>query len=456
MAGALGRVLVGGKDRGAGFALGPALVVTANHVVRDCRDKPVVYVPAGGEPVGVEQVQGDVNRDAAVLRLVSEVGEFLPAAAPVREAKWQVASPPPGGNDPQLTGTVTTVRTTIHKATGQPLEMVQLEVNEQLGDFGGYSGSAVLDWLGKAALALLVEQKPLRTTMALGERQAASNVLYAVPIREVITAFRLEVRTATPHRFHVEIVPVGMVARPGLLDDTVGQVIAAKGGDNDAGLVLLRGPSGVGKTVLASQVAHDVRAWAEFTDGIIMLRAGQTATADVVARQLLERLDHRDQDLKGALTGQRLLLIIDDVWDQELLDTLRANLPPTVAVLATTPGVFPGRAAAVQVGAVGRDQAIEILARGTPRNDQLDRALGDLAETLFGWALLLKLAAAELHRDNERGWGFGDDDSHPKETEPSVLIERAETLRTEFPDDPTMLDTWNAPPRPRRPVRLTS
>ena len=330
--------------------------------------------------------------------------------------------------------------------------MVQLEVNEQLGDFGGYSGSAVLDWLGKAALALLVEQKPLRTTMALGERQAASNVLYAVPIREVITAFRLEVRTATPHRFHVEIVPVGMVARPGLLDDTVGQVIAAKGGDNDAGLVLLRGPSGVGKTVLASQVAHDVRAWAEFTDGIIMLRASQTATADVVARQLLERLDHRDQDLKGALTGQRLLLIIDDVWDQELLDTLRANLPPTVAVLATTPGVFPGRAAAVQVGAVGRDQAIEILARGTPRNDQLDRALGDLAETLFGWALLLKLAAAELHRDNERGWGFGDDDSHPKETEPSVLIERAETLRTEFPDDPTMLDTLErtpetAPPR---------
>ena len=57
MAGALGRVLVGGKDRGAGFALGPALVVTANHVVRDRGDKPVVYVPAGGEAVGVEQVQ---------------------------------------------------------------------------------------------------------------------------------------------------------------------------------------------------------------------------------------------------------------------------------------------------------------------------------------------------------------------------------------------------------------
>ena len=236
-----------------------------------------------------------------------------------------------------------------------------------------------------------------------------------------------------------------MVARPGLLDDTVGQVIAAKGGDNDAGLVLLRGPSGVGKTVLASQVADDVRAWAEFTDGIIMLRAGQTATADVVARQLLERLDHRDQDLEDVLTGQRLLLIIDDVWDQELLDTLRANLPPTVAVLATTPGVFPGRAAAVQVGAVGRDQAIEILARGTPRNDQLDRALGDLAETLFRWALLLKPGCRRTPPRRRTRLGVRRRRPHPKETEPSVLIERAETLRTEFPTTRPCSTPWTHP-----------
>ena len=130
-----------------------------------------------------------------------------------------------------------------------------------------------------------------------------------------------------------------MVARPGLLDEAVGRVIAAGGGDNGAGLVLLRGPGGVGKTVLARQVAGDVRVWAEFTDGIIMLRAGQTATADGVARQLQECLDHRDRDLADVLAGQRLLLIVDDVWDRELLDTLRANLPPTVAVLATTRGV---------------------------------------------------------------------------------------------------------------------
>ena len=55
----------------------------------------------------------------------------------------------------------------------------------------------------------------------------------------------------------------------------VGRVIGAEGGDAGAGLVVLRGAGGLGKTVLARQVADDVRVWAEFTDGIVMLRAGQ-------------------------------------------------------------------------------------------------------------------------------------------------------------------------------------
>ena len=230
MAGRLGRVLVGGKDCGAGFALGPRLVVTANHVVRGRKDKPVVYAPAGGEAVGVERVQPDVDHDAAILWLASDVGEFLPASAAVRGAEWRVESPPPGSNDPELHGTVSTARMTIHKASGQRVEVVQLEVDEHLGDFGGYSGSAVLDSLGRAVLALLVEQKPLRTAVDLGERQAASNVLYAVPIGDVITACGLPVRTATPLRFDVGPLPAGMVTRPGLLDEAVGRVIDTAGG----------------------------------------------------------------------------------------------------------------------------------------------------------------------------------------------------------------------------------
>ena len=93
-----------------------------------------------------------------------------------------------------------------------------------------------------------------------------------------------------------------MVTRAGLLDEAVGRVIDREGGDNGAGLVLLRGPGGLGKTVLARQVAYDVRVWAEFTDGIVMLKAGQNATADGVARQLQESLGYRDRHLADVLS----------------------------------------------------------------------------------------------------------------------------------------------------------
>ena len=251
-----------------------------------------------------------------ILWLVDDVGEFLPTSVAVRGAGWRVESPPPGGNDPHVARDGHHCPDDDPERQGEPVEVVQLEVGEQLGDFGGYSGSAVLDSLGRAVLALLVEQKPLRTPVALGERRAASNVLYAVPIGDVITAYGLPVRAARPLRFDVGLLPPGMVARPGLLDEAVGRIIGAEGGDAGAGLVLLRGPGGLGKTVLARQVAEDVRVWAEFADGIIMLRAGQNATADGVARQLQETLGYRDRDLADVLGGQRLLLIVDDVWDR--------------------------------------------------------------------------------------------------------------------------------------------
>jgi hypothetical protein len=341
---------------------------------------------------------------------------------------------------------------TIHKTKGQPVEVVQLEVDELLGDFGGYSGSAVLDSLGRAVLALLVEQKPLRTATDLGERSTASNVLYAVPIGDVITANDLSVRITRPLRFDVGLPLPGMVTRPGLLDKAVSRVIASEAGETGAGLVLLRGPGGVGKTVLARQVADDVQVWAKFTDGIVMLRAGEKATADSVARQLQEALGRRGR-LAEVLVGQRLLLIVDDVWDRDLLATLQAYLPPTVVVLATTRGVSVPGAAAVPVGTVSQEEAIQILARGTARSDQLDQSLGALAQALFHWALLLTLAAAEIHRDDDLDLGFDDDDNRQAGTaEPTVLIERAGDLQAEFPNDPTMLDDLaqtpeGAPPR---------
>jgi hypothetical protein len=196
MAGHLGRVLVGGRDGGEGFALGPRLVVTANRVVRGFEDQSVVYVPTEGEAVTVERMQFDVDHNAAILWLASDAGEFLPTSAAERGARWQ--SPPSRLYDPILSGTVSTVRMTIQNAGGQPIEVMQLHVDQELGDYAGYANSAVLDWRGQTVLGLLVEQGPQRTVTALSERLTASNVMYAVPIGDVITALDLPVPTPKP------------------------------------------------------------------------------------------------------------------------------------------------------------------------------------------------------------------------------------------------------------------
>ena len=88
------------------------------------------------------------------------------------------------------------------------------------------------------------------------------------------------------------------------------------------------------------------------------------------------------------------------------------------------PGYHPrglsGRRGYRAVGAVGRDEAIEILARGTPRGTpELDLALADLAATLFGWALLLTLAAAESTATMTRLGIRRRRNSHPGSTEPT-------------------------------------
>lgn len=455
MAGGLGRILVGGKDRGAGFALSARVVVTANHVVRGCKDKRVTYVPASGVAVDAERVQSDDGHDAAVLWLAGDAVEFLTVAAPVAGGRWQVASPPLDGNDPELHGVISTARMTIVNAGGNPVEVAQLTADEQLGSYEGYSGSAVLDPARSAVLALLVEQKPVRTAAApsqLGARPEASNVLYAVPIGDIIAACGLPVRPARPLRFTVGLPPPAVLPRPGLLDKAVGRIAGTADGDAGPVLVLLRGAGGAGKTVLAYQLARDPRVWAAFPDGIIMVRAGQPATAETVTRQLQEYVGQLNTNLADALEGQRLLVIVDDVWDDGLLATLRTGLPGSVAVLATTRGVFVPGCAVIDVGAVSREQAIAILAGGTPRSAELDQVLGDLAETLFHWALLLNLAAAQLRLDDERDPGFGGEDEPPP-AEPSGIMEQAKILRQDFLGDPTTLDDDPAVERDGAPAR---
>jgi hypothetical protein len=120
------------------------------------------------------------------------------------------------------------------------------EVDEQLGDYHGYSGSGVLDSLGRAVVGILIQQQPLRVPVPLGVAPEAANVLYAVPVRTAVARLGVATSTGPPLRFDVPRPPSGMVDRPELLDRVVGS-LTEPGPGEDRPVVRLWGYGGMAR-----------------------------------------------------------------------------------------------------------------------------------------------------------------------------------------------------------------
>jgi hypothetical protein len=343
---------------------------------------------------------------------------------------WK-AEPPPGGTDPMLTGTITTTSLSIANARGHDVRVLQLHVEQELGDYHGYSGSGVTDRLGRAVVGLLVEQQHLRIAPALGENPRAANVLYAIPMNAIVDAFDLDVVAAPPILLDAPRPPPGMIDRPDLLDLLIESVVQRVADKPPA--VRVWGHSGMGKTVLARRLAHDVRVWRAFPGGIVYHEAGRLATAAAVIDSLRRRVETGSTPIGDALAHGPALLVLDDVWDGELVTEVLAHLPATLTVLVTTIG------ATLDPHAIGRTvvshhvaemtaaESRQLLARSAPVSDELREALDALATVLGRWALLLDMAAAELHDEDLRAGGVS-------------LVSRARAIAAAFARDPTRLD----------------
>jgi len=438
-----GRVLIDGRDEGGGVALTARLVVTANHVVRGRSGKPLTFM-VGGQQLGVARVEAADDLDVAVLHLEAEmpapVVQGVLVSQATNGARWRVETPP-RGNDPVLTGVVDAARLSYENQRGQLVEVMQLRVDQQLGNYGGYSGSTVgLQSPRGAVVGVLVEQQLLR--IRADNRPSAGNVLYAVPLQTVLIRFGLTgVEVARPIRFHVPRVPMGVVDRPGPLAELLDALVDGRRAEL---VVISAGPGGMGKTVLAQQAAHHAEVWRSFPGGVVWAEVGQDADPErvlgkVSAAAHVEVLDD--------LAGEPTLVIVDDVWSDELVARVRAELPETVTLVATTRGVHLPESRRVQVQAMPRDEAIEVLAQGERWPGAVTQALGELAEALGCWPLLLGMAARYLHlREIDLGSiakpeGFDGAGQPPQPGVDAVeLVERATELRGAFVADPAILD----------------
>jgi WD40 repeat protein len=184
----IGRVAADEESLGIAFPLTPRAAVTAAHVIRRHSDKKLSFVPDGAPPVPVEGLRRHPTLDVVVLDLAADVPSFpgwRQAAKNMRwesEARWL-------DNDPVLTGKIDSERRVLTRDDGTEAEMMQLLVEQEVGDYRGYSGSPVTDEKDRV-IGVLVEQVLERRRVRDGPK-SATNVLYAAPIEDVVEHFGL-------------------------------------------------------------------------------------------------------------------------------------------------------------------------------------------------------------------------------------------------------------------------
>jgi hypothetical protein len=179
----------------------------------------------------------------------------------------------------------------------------------------------------------------------------------------------------------------------------------------------LRGAGGFGKTTLAQALCEHEAVRESFPAGILWTTLGQKLTeADRIARirDLLrwwtrkeplsfETVETASAELRDALSGQRLLLVLDDVWlSSDLAPFTSIGAPATLLVTTRNTRVLPPTAHQVIVDALELTRAIELLGLGLsplPPRNILERLAGRLGE----WPILLKLVNAQLREEYRDG-----------------------------------------------------
>lgn len=152
----------------------------------------------------------------------------------------------------------------------------------------------------------------------------------------------------------------------------------------------LVGMGGAGKTVLAIAVARDLAVQKAFSGGIA--EAGHHATPVLLQERLAARLTGEPVSFPSAeagrnrlaelLAGRAFLLVIDDVWDAEVLGAVDVVGAPLGALLFTTRDHGIARAAGATVREVDElslEQSLALLGRWT---DTDSRRLPPVADAL--------------------------------------------------------------------------
>ena len=176
----------------------------------------------------------------------------------------------------------------------------------------------------------------------------------------------------------------------------------------------LQGSGGFGKTILAIALCNDGDIMQAFDDGILWVTLGQQKDTALNAMQKLYDAvsnntknfidtEQAQQSLNEKLSGKNYLLVLDDVWHRVDAENILKAAGKCTVLITTRMDKLLLNAKQEHVDEMTKDEAIAQLTKFTGTGNTAYIELGELAEKLGNWALLLRLAGAQLKARIDEG-----------------------------------------------------
>jgi NB-ARC domain len=170
----------------------------------------------------------------------------------------------------------------------------------------------------------------------------------------------------------------------------------------------VQGMGGIGKTVLAAALAHDLEVRQTFVDGIYWLTIGQKPNLLDLQNQLSRQLtgsketfttEQEAKDaLREALEGRPVLIVVDDAWTIGDVDAFSVTAPPARLLITTRNNELLFDAAEHRVDVLSPGDALKMLAEwiGEKSPDKLPSEADQVAKECGYLPLALAMIGAMI------------------------------------------------------------
>ncbi len=184
-------------------------------------------------------------------------------------------------------------------------------------------------------------------------------------------------------------------------------------------ILALNGLPGVGKTTLATQLAHDKQVLAHFPDGVLWAGLGPQPNVaahfshwgkllGVTSEEMMPSHEYSvwARTLRAAIGQRRFLFVIDDAWQSEIALAFKVGGPQCAYLLTTR---FPQLALlfahenVTRVPELTTSDGITLLTHYAPEMNEIEPETTQLVQAVGGLPLALALMGKYLHMQGYEG-----------------------------------------------------